>query len=37
MCAGIVEHGLFIAMANVVLIAKGSEVQELRGGGAIDR
>src|SRR5579863_1238988 len=27
---GIVEHGLFIGMASVVLIAKGSEVQELR-------
>ena len=27
---GIVEHGLFIGMANVVLIAKGSEVIELR-------
>jgi ribose 5-phosphate isomerase A len=27
---GVVEHGLFIGMANVVLIAKGSEVVELR-------
>lgn len=27
---GIVEHGLFIGMASVVLVAKGSEVQELR-------
>jgi len=27
---GIVEHGLFVGMANVVLLAKGSEVQELR-------
>jgi len=27
---GIVEHGLFIGMASVVLIATGSEVQELR-------
>jgi ribose 5-phosphate isomerase A len=27
---GIVEHGLFIGMASVVLIGKGSEVQELR-------
>jgi ribose 5-phosphate isomerase A len=27
---GIVEHGLFIGMASVVLIAKGSEVTELR-------
>lgn len=27
---GIVEHGLFIGMANVVLVAKGNEVQELR-------
>lgn len=27
---GIVEHGLFIGMASVVLIAKGGEVEELR-------
>jgi ribose 5-phosphate isomerase A len=27
---GIVEHGLFIGMANVALVAKGGEVQELR-------
>jgi len=27
---GVVEHGLFIGMANVVLVAKGSEVVELR-------
>jgi ribose 5-phosphate isomerase A len=27
---GIVEHGLFIGMASVVLVAKGSEVRELR-------
>jgi ribose 5-phosphate isomerase A len=27
---GVVEHGLFIGMASVVLVAKGSEVQELR-------
>lgn len=27
---GIVEHGLFIGMASVVLLARGSEVQELR-------
>jgi ribose 5-phosphate isomerase A len=27
---GIVEHGLFIGMASVVLVAKGSEVVELR-------
>lgn len=27
---GIVEHGLFIGMASVVLIAQGNEVQELR-------
>jgi ribose 5-phosphate isomerase A len=27
---GIVEHGLFINMANVVLIGKGEEVVELR-------
>jgi ribose 5-phosphate isomerase A len=26
---GVVEHGLFIGMANVVLVARGSEVQEL--------
>jgi ribose 5-phosphate isomerase A len=27
---GIVEHGLFIGMASVVLIAKGDEIQEFR-------
>ena len=27
---GIVEHGLFIGMANVVLIAKGNDVTELK-------
>jgi ribose 5-phosphate isomerase len=27
---GVVEHGLFIGMASVVLIAKGSEITELR-------
>ncbi len=27
---GVVEHGLFIGMANAVLIAKGSEIVELR-------
>ncbi len=27
---GVVEHGLFVGMANVVLVAKGSEVTELR-------
>jgi|SRR5579862_3281940 len=27
---GVVEHGLFIGMAGVVLVAKGSDVQELR-------
>src|SRR5579862_2152431 len=27
---GIVEHGLFVGMANVVLIGKGNEVKELR-------
>jgi ribose 5-phosphate isomerase A len=27
---GVVEHGLFIGMANVVLVANGSEVLELR-------
>ena len=34
---GIVEHGLFIGMANVVLVAKGTEVQELHRGGASGR
>jgi ribose 5-phosphate isomerase A len=28
---GVVEHGLFIGMASVVLVANGSEVAELRG------
>lgn len=28
---GVVEHGLFIGLASVALIAKGSEVQELHG------
>ena len=27
---GVVEHGLFIGMARVVLVAKGSEVEEVR-------
>jgi ribose 5-phosphate isomerase A len=27
---GIVEHGLFIGMASVVLIARGNDVKELR-------
>jgi hypothetical protein len=27
---GIVEHGLFLGMANVVVMAKGTEVLELR-------
>ncbi len=27
---GVVEHGLFIGLASVVLLARGSEVQELR-------
>jgi len=27
---GVVEHGLFLGMASVVLLAKGSEVQELQ-------
>jgi ribose 5-phosphate isomerase A len=27
---GVVEHGLFLGMANVVLLAKGGEVEELR-------
>jgi ribose 5-phosphate isomerase A len=30
---GVVEHGLFIGMASVVLVAKGSEIVELRRGG----
>jgi ribose 5-phosphate isomerase A len=30
---GIVEHGLFVGMANVVLIARGNEVVELHGDG----
>ena len=29
---GVVEHGLFIGMASVVLIARGSEIVELRAG-----
>jgi ribose 5-phosphate isomerase A len=31
---GVVEHGLFIGMANVVLVANGSEVVELRRDGS---
>jgi ribose 5-phosphate isomerase A len=27
---GVVEHGLFIGMAGVVLVANGSEILELR-------
>jgi ribose 5-phosphate isomerase A len=27
---GVVEHGLFIGMASVVLVANGSEIVELR-------
>ena len=27
---GVVEHGLFIGMASVVLFARGSEIVELR-------
>jgi ribose 5-phosphate isomerase A len=30
---GIVEHGLFIGMANIVLVANGSEIVELQGRG----
>ncbi|MFZ0297571.1 MAG: ribose-5-phosphate isomerase RpiA [Candidatus Sulfotelmatobacter sp.] len=30
---GVVEHGLFIGMANVVLVANGSEIVELRARG----
>ncbi|MFZ0137255.1 MAG: ribose-5-phosphate isomerase RpiA [Candidatus Sulfotelmatobacter sp.] len=29
---GVVEHGLFIGMANIVLVANGSEIVELRRG-----
>jgi ribose 5-phosphate isomerase len=29
---GVVEHGLFIDMASVVLIATGNDVLELRAG-----
>jgi ribose 5-phosphate isomerase A len=29
---GVVEHGLFIGMASVALIAKGSQIVELRSG-----
>jgi ribose 5-phosphate isomerase A len=32
---GVVEHGLFIGMANVVLLAGGNEVVELRAGGSV--
>jgi len=34
---GVVEHGLFIGMASVVLVANGSKVMELRAGDARDR
>lgn len=34
---GVVEHGLFIGMASVVVVANGSEVMELRAGDARDR
>jgi ribose 5-phosphate isomerase A len=34
---GVVEHGLFIGMASVVLVANGSKVVELRAGDARDR
>jgi ribose 5-phosphate isomerase A len=27
---GVVEHGLFIGMASVVLVANGSQIEELR-------
>jgi ribose 5-phosphate isomerase len=27
---GVVEHGLFVRMASVVLFARGSEIVELR-------
>lgn len=29
---GVVEHGLFIGMASVVIVARGSEILELRRG-----
>jgi ribose 5-phosphate isomerase A len=32
---GVVEHGLFIGMASVVLVANGSEVVELRRQGVV--
>jgi ribose 5-phosphate isomerase len=35
--SGIVEHGLFIGMASVVLVAKGGKVQELRRAGTSSR
>jgi hypothetical protein len=28
-----VEHGLFVGMASIVLVAKGGEIVELRRGG----
>ena len=34
---GVVEHGLFIGMASVVLVARGSEIIELRGRAAGNR
>jgi ribose 5-phosphate isomerase A len=34
---GVVEHGLFIGMANVVLVARGTEVRELRRGDTSNR
>jgi ribose 5-phosphate isomerase A len=30
---GVVEHGLFVGMASIVLVAKGGEIVELRRGG----
>ena len=33
---GVMEHGLFIGMASVVLIAKGSEIVELRRGVGVE-
>jgi len=33
---GVVEHGLFIGLASVVLFARGSEIVELRRGKPVD-
>lgn len=34
---GVVEHGLFVGMADVLLVAKGSDVQELHGASSAPR